>query len=106
MRSGQGRGLWRAWGPGLVLGLLAGCAAGGPPLDRALLADGGMGPRCRQAGEAYRIGCPDVLEVTVGQRPELSGRRRVGPDGRIDAGRAGRVRVEGQTVAETAATLA
>jgi protein involved in polysaccharide export with SLBB domain len=65
-----------------------------------------MGARYREACEVYRVGCPDVLEVAVSQRPELHGRQRVGPDGRIDAGRAGRIRIEGETAAEAAGTLA
>jgi protein involved in polysaccharide export with SLBB domain len=91
---------------GFLLGLLAGCAAPGPPIDRALLADTGMTARRSAAAEAYLVHCPDVLDVLIDARPELSGFREIGPDGQIDLGRIGRVRVEGQTVTEVKRRLA
>jgi protein involved in polysaccharide export with SLBB domain len=86
--------------------LLAGCAAFGPPIDKALLADKGLAVRSSAAAEAYLVHCPDVLEILIDTRPELSGLREIGPDGQIDLGRMGRVRVEGQTAAEVARRLA
>jgi len=58
------------------------------------------------ATEVYRVGCPDVLEVQIEGRPELSGRRCVGPDGRIDLGGLGRLRVEGQAISDITRSLA
>jgi protein involved in polysaccharide export with SLBB domain len=99
MRLGKG---WRSWGarggPVLWAGLLVGCATGGGHVDQALLADRGSAARNEGVAERYTVGCPDVLEVAVPDRPDLSGRRTVGPDGRIDLGALGQVRVEGRTV--------
>jgi protein involved in polysaccharide export with SLBB domain len=85
---------------------LAGCAHGRHCLERALLADCGWEDRCREAADAYQIGCPDVLVVAVAGSPGLSGRYTVGPDGRIDLGPGFQVRVEGFTVAAAARCLA
>jgi protein involved in polysaccharide export with SLBB domain len=54
----------------------------------------------------YHIGCPDVLEVTVEGRPEYSGRCAVGPDGRVELGPLGGVRVEGRPAEEAARLVA
>jgi protein involved in polysaccharide export with SLBB domain len=96
-----------AWvGPALLLVALTGCAGSRPHVDRALLADGGGGARNLGVAENYTIGCPDVLDVAVAGRPDLSGPRPVGPDGTIDLGPAGPVRVEGRTPPEAAARIA
>jgi polysaccharide export outer membrane protein len=47
-----------------------------------------------------------VLDLAVDRHPELSGKHKIGPDGRIDVGSAGRLRVEGLTVPEIARNLA
>jgi protein involved in polysaccharide export with SLBB domain len=90
----------------LLLSCLAGCALGQPQCDRALLADRGMQAHQAGAAEAYLLYCPDVLELAIDAHPELSGRRQVGPDGRIDLGAAGRERVEGLTGADAARRIA
>jgi protein involved in polysaccharide export with SLBB domain len=80
------------------LSLLAGCALNTPAIERALVAPAQPDVQGDAvAVEGYRIGCPDVLEVHVQGKPDLSGLRTVGPDGRIDLGPLGRVRVEGET---------
>jgi polysaccharide biosynthesis/export protein len=56
--------------------------------------------------ESYLVGCPDVLEIAVVDRPQLTGRFTVGPDGRIEMERLGRPRVEGCTTAQVARLLA
>jgi polysaccharide biosynthesis/export protein len=86
--------------------LSAGCAAARPHLDRALLAEQGTAARSEGVAAAYRAGCPDVLEVTVAAHAELTGRRTIGPDGRIDLGPYGRPHVEGLTVDEIARCVA
>ncbi len=68
-------------------------------MDQALLNNPGAEARNRHVAECYLVHCPDVLEVTVAGRPDLSGRRVIGPDGRIDLGE-GRLRVEGRTLPE------
>ncbi len=84
----------------------AGCATVRPQVDRALLADKGMASRGENVAESYAVYCPDVLDVTIDDRPEMTGQREIGPDGRIDLGNAERLRVEGRTVAEVAARIA
>jgi polysaccharide export outer membrane protein len=60
-----------------------------------LLADPGRDQRNSGVTENYRLECPDVLQITVAGRPELDAPRSIAPDGRIDLGPLGRVRVEG-----------
>src|SRR5947209_11223877 len=89
----------RAVLPALVLlASVTGCALTGPHLDQALLADRGAAERNQGIAAAYRVGCPDVLELTAQDRPELSGLYAVTADGRIDLGEVGQVRVEGLTL--------
>src|SRR5262249_11528693 len=108
MEPGEGR-LYR-WlasrlGAALLLLLPAACA-NRPYLDRALMAERGSGARNEGVAAAYRVGCPDVLELGVAGRPDLSGPHEVGPDGRVELGPLGRVRVEGLTPEEVAAQVA
>ena len=86
--------------------LLAGCATDRPRVDRALLANTPPTARHDHPAEAYTLACPDVVDVVVDKHPDLSGRREIGPDGRIDLVSAGRMRVEGQTVTEVSHSLA
>jgi polysaccharide export outer membrane protein len=58
------------------------------------------------AGSLYAVACPDVLDVTVGQRPDASGSTPVTPDGTILLGNVGRMRVDGLTTDQIAARLA
>jgi protein involved in polysaccharide export with SLBB domain len=104
--SGQGKALRRArGGAGLFLCLLAGCCLGRPHLDEALLADPGREERTRGVAERYLVACPDVLDVVVPGRPDLSGRHTVQADGRIALGPLGRVRAEGLTLPEVGARV-
>lgn len=107
MHAGKGKATWaaRCW-LGLVLGCLAGCAAGNQQLDQALLADKPRPARKEDVREHYGIGFPDVVEVRVEGHPALDTRCRVAADGRIDLGTLGRPRVEGKTAAEAARLIA
>lgn len=69
-----------------------------PHLDQALLMERGAAARNQGVAEAYTVFCPDILDLTVEGRAELSGRQPVRVDGRIDLGPLGRVRVEGMTL--------
>lgn len=80
----------------LVLGLPAGCATGRMPLDQALMTEHGLAAR-NEGSEAYTVACPDVLDVVVAGRPQGTRRQLIGPDGCIDLGTCGRLRVEGLT---------
>jgi protein involved in polysaccharide export with SLBB domain len=75
-------------------------------MDQRLLADAGGPDRNRGVTGQYLIGCPDVVEVKLHGRPDHDGLKPVGPDGRIEMGAAGRVRVEGLTATEAAHQLA
>jgi protein involved in polysaccharide export with SLBB domain len=89
-----------------ALPLLAGCAAMNSNVDRALMADQGNAARSRVAAQEYRIGSPDLLEVTVQNHPAARFSKVVGPDGRINLGRLGQPRIEGLTTDEAARTIA
>ena len=91
---------------GLLLGLLAGCAAGKPHVDEALKADPRTPARNEGVAERYRVRCPDVLELRAEGRADLDGLQPVALDGRIDLGALGRPRVEGLTVPEVGRLLA
>jgi protein involved in polysaccharide export with SLBB domain len=90
----------------LGLCLVAGCALAQPHLDQALMATAGGDLRNEGVDECYVVHCPDVVEIRVAGRRDLSGRRTVAPDGRIDLGNVGRLRVEGRTVPENERRLA
>lgn len=90
----------------LALGLLAGCAASRPQMNRNLIADKTTAGRHVGVAERYTVGSPDVLEINVAHAPELSCRNVIAPNGRIDLGRLGKLRVEGHTVSEIAKLLA
>jgi protein involved in polysaccharide export with SLBB domain len=108
MEAGEGRSALcprsLAW-PGLFW-LLAGCALCRPGVDCALLADKGLAARSQNVAEAYRVNCPDVLDITVDSHSDLNGQREIGPDGRIHLATAGRLYVEGHTISEVAQLLA
>jgi polysaccharide biosynthesis/export protein len=92
------------WGP--LLWLLTGCAGDQPLLDRACRCNhASSGPDMSAAGD-YLVYCPDILELKVDSRPDFSGRRPIGPDGRIDLGPLGRMRIEGLSVSEIASEIA
>jgi protein involved in polysaccharide export with SLBB domain len=98
---------WLAKVLALLFLCLAGCTATQAQIDRGLAT--GPDPALRipsRREAAYTVACPDVLDLEAGGRADLSGRRRVGPDGRIDLGRLGRLRVEGQPADEIARQLA
>lgn len=109
MEAGQGRSAWwlaRGAGLGLLLWLPAGCALCRPAIDLAIPTDGNVAARRENLTQFYTLHCPDVLEVSIDSHPEFTGQREIGPDGRIDLGATGRLRVEGCTVGEAAHLLA
>ncbi len=55
---------------------------------------------------AYRIGCPDVLDITFTERAELSCVAAVDVDGSVSLGEAGRVFVQGMTSSEARSAIA
>jgi protein involved in polysaccharide export with SLBB domain len=89
----------------ILAGFLAGCAGDRSYIERALLADRKAAQQ-RKDQDSYFLECPDVLLLAVSGHPEWSGRREIGPDGRIDLGNLGRLRVEGKTTAAAGRLLA
>src|SRR5262249_43647181 len=90
---------------GLLASLLVGCASGPPRFDQALMADQGAASRNQGVIQAYHVFCPDVLEIRIAGRPELSGWRAIDAEGRIDLGRLGRLRVEGRSPSQVVQLL-
>jgi protein involved in polysaccharide export with SLBB domain len=84
---------------GAVTVTAGGCAS---RLDQALLADRNPAAHRPNPEAEYCLHCPDVLQVSA---PGWSGDQAVGPDGRVRLGAAA-VRVDGQTPAEAARTIA
>jgi protein involved in polysaccharide export with SLBB domain len=91
---------------GLVLGLAAGCASGRPHVDQALLADKGARPAGSGGVAPYAAACPDVLEIAVARRPDLTGEDSIDPCGCIRLGNVARLRVEGLPTAAIARKVA
>jgi protein involved in polysaccharide export with SLBB domain len=92
---------------GLTLScLLAGCLGERAAVDRALMAEQGTASRNQGVVEHYTLRCPDRVILDIARRPEMSGVRPLGADGRIDMGDMGRLRIEGRTLAETARLVA
>jgi protein involved in polysaccharide export with SLBB domain len=86
--------------------MLAGCISRSALIDRALLAHPAVAVREENPVPAYTVTCPDVLELQVAGRPDLTGHREVGPDGRISLGVLGRLRVEGLPITAIANHIA
>ena len=104
MKTGE---RWSSWKSRAACSLLAlplllyapGCAKDRAEVEKNLMTQASA---VRNAGvtEHYRVGCPDLIELVVTQRPEFSGRYEVGVDGVIDLGEYGKLGVEGKTLAE------
>jgi protein involved in polysaccharide export with SLBB domain len=110
MNAGEARSSWRPLRrpfPGLlVLGLcaaLAGCTTDRAGVKQSLRSDPS---RPITAADNYVVGYPDVLEVRIPNRPELSGRYPVTLTGRLPMDDYGDLRVTGRTLPEVARLLA
>jgi protein involved in polysaccharide export with SLBB domain len=90
----------------MALGLLAGCAANHAQIEQAVLSGQPTPEHLRTVADEYHARCPDVLRVEVHNLPQYSGEQRIGPDGRINLGDAGRIFVDGETVPQIARTVA
>jgi len=88
------------------LGLLPGCMTQQPAVDRALAANRHAAGFDAETSEGYCLHCPDVVDVSIDGRPDLSGKRAVGQDGRINVFAGDRVRVEGRTPADSVRLVA
>jgi protein involved in polysaccharide export with SLBB domain len=95
-RAGRSLVLW-------PLLLCAGCAACDPRINAAL---DHLPPHEGPPATAYTVACPDVLEVSIRGRSDLSGPVVVDPDGRLAPGALPRLEVEGATPEEVAVRVA
>jgi protein involved in polysaccharide export with SLBB domain len=104
MKTGERWSSWKTRAASLFLAMSMLLHAPGCAKDRASIEKNLMAQQSAQRGEGvaqhYRAGCPDVIELTVPQHPEFSGPHEIGPDGRIDLGDYGKLRVEGRTAPE------
>lgn len=75
-------------------------------VNKNLMTDKLAAARNAGVAEHYQVACPDVLEIAVAGRKEFSGHYLVEPDGRINLGRYGRLRVQGRTLAAIGQKLA
>ena len=93
---------------GLCALMTTGCVSGPnrAHVEKNLMTDRRSPSQQQALVEGYLLGCPDELELRIVERPEFDGRRTVGPDGCIDLGRYGHVRVEGLTLPATARAIA
>jgi polysaccharide export outer membrane protein len=109
MEAAQSRSFQRLrpghWLPFLLI-LLAGCTCSHAQINRALLAHSDASEQPGNLPQVYTVACPDVLDLRIAGRSQLSGPRVIAADGRIDLGELGRLRVEGLAVPEIARCLA
>jgi polysaccharide biosynthesis/export protein len=91
----------------LLPAVLAGCVSDQQHVvKRNLMADKLAAERIAGVAEEYQVGCPDVLEIAVAARKEFNGNYLVEPDGRINLGRYGRLRVQDRRLADIGRQLA
>jgi protein involved in polysaccharide export with SLBB domain len=88
----------------LACALLPGCVFDRAAIEQKLQAD--RDARTAEVAQQYRVACPDVLEVRLAQRPELSGLYTVGPAGRINLADYASLRVESRPPSEIAQMIA
>lgn len=84
----------------------AGCTSQRPWIDRAIQAQPTNPATLNSTAREYLVCCPDVLEIQVSGRPELSGKQELAGDGKVKAPNGERVRVEGLSTGEAARRLA
>jgi len=58
------------------------------------------------ADELYTLACPDEIEVVFDGRSDMNCTSPIGPDGCVEIGELGRIRVEGDTCTEAAQRIA
>lgn len=90
-----------------ILASTVGCASDEQMVvKKNLMADKLAAERMAGVAENYQVGCLDTLEIAVRQRPEFNGHYLVEPDGRINLGPYGRLRVQDQVLADIGRELA
>ena len=106
MRSGGGRSIWWAGLLTSLLSVLSGCLGNRGQIEQALIAYRPSPAHLRQVAAKYRARCPDLIQVDIAGLPEHSGPQRIGADGCIDLGEAGRPQVDGETTPDIVRTVA
>ncbi len=89
-----------------LLPVLSGCQGNREQIEQALIAYRPPASHLSQVAATYRARCPDLLQVDIAGLPQHSGPQRIGPDGCIDLGEAGRAQVDGETTPEIVRTVA
>jgi len=92
----------------LSLCLLAslGCAGDRANVERSLMVERHASPDREAVADKYRLACPDLVEIRVVGRSQFDAGYVIGPDGCIDLGDYGSIRVEGQTARQAAQKIA
>jgi protein involved in polysaccharide export with SLBB domain len=91
----------------LLAWLSAGCAMGGKQVDQAMEADKpSAAARHVSTASRYLVSCPDIIEVHLPGQADPIRRCPIGPEGRIELGALGSLRVEGLTTADIAQRVA
>jgi protein involved in polysaccharide export with SLBB domain len=118
MKSGQAKSMRKAaaaagqgrfWLVAALLGcaaLASGCITQRRHVKDGLMADLHSHQRHEGVVECYRVGCPDLLLVEAPAEARLGGRLQIAPDGRLDLGEHGNVRVDGRATTEVAQLIA
>jgi protein involved in polysaccharide export with SLBB domain len=93
-------------GPCAAIGLIlcAGCLNPAPRIRSALKDPPSAAPA--ETVAAYTLSCPDVIDISFANWPNLSGRYTIDPDGTITIANVVRIRVDGQTAASAESRLA
>ena len=92
--------------PGIVLVLLTGCATTDRNQIESSLATYKQVSGQQPPQSGYTIACPDLLEIHVANRDDLTFRGIVEPDGRINVNGELKLRVEGHTTEAVRTALA
>jgi protein involved in polysaccharide export with SLBB domain len=109
MKTGGRWSSWKAFPAvpflcGLLLSHASGCAKDRSLIEQNLMAQQSL-DRKEDVVNHYRVGCPDTIALEVAERTEFNGSHDIGPDGRIDLGDYGTLRIEGRTIGEIAKLL-
>jgi protein involved in polysaccharide export with SLBB domain len=125
MKSGEGGTFWK---PGKTLDdrrpgryryfvllpffllYLTGTGCVGPSkranVEKHLMSNKSPEQRHQEVVNSYQTACPDVVHVSIVERPQVNGNYAIGPDGRIKLAGLDPIRIEGHTMPEIAARLA
>jgi protein involved in polysaccharide export with SLBB domain len=91
---------------GLLLALFTGCLSDRASIEKQLLAELPSVEEKDAVAQAYRVYCPDVIDIHVINRPELHWTAAVDVDGSLSVDSLARPRVEGRTTVEISGIVA